>query len=300
MSTDLAVPQARSDSLDSKIRFAQCLADASLLPASYRGKPANVLLAIEMGEALGLPTIQAINGIHVVEGRPTASADLLAALIRRAGHKLRIQVDDINLVAVATLIRVDDPEFPYVARWDMAKAKAAGLLFEDRPGHIKKDNWRNYPGQMLRARAISEVARSGATDALYGVSYTPEELGAETDGEGVLYVEIPTDLDGNIERVPAVEAPAVEPRDGETEAQFHERKRKRMFALFNEMGLSDRDSQVMFIEDVLKRPLGSRSEMYSEDYVMVIEALEAEQRTQQQPEIEDAEVTDPETGEVTT
>ena len=37
---------------------------------------------------------------------------------------------------------------------------------------------------MLRARAITEVARMGASDALYGVIYTPEELGAKVDEDG--------------------------------------------------------------------------------------------------------------------
>ena len=33
-----------------------------------------------------------------------------------------------------------------------------------------------YPRQMLRARAITEVCRQGASDALAGTVYTPEEL----------------------------------------------------------------------------------------------------------------------------
>src|SRR5690606_37085167 len=166
---------------EEKIAYARALAGSNLLPRQYQSAPANVLLAVEFGEALGVPPTQAINGIHIVEGKPSASADLIAALIRRAGHKLRITVDDQQLVAVAQLIRADDPEFTYEARWDMAKAQAAGLA--------GKGNWAKYPGQMLRNRAITEVARMGASDALYGVIYTPEELGADTSPEGNVTVE---------------------------------------------------------------------------------------------------------------
>jgi hypothetical protein len=38
---------------------------------------------------------------------------------------------------------------------------------------------------MLKARAITEVARDACPEALFGVAYTAEELGAETDAEGV-------------------------------------------------------------------------------------------------------------------
>src|SRR5262245_58144478 len=108
---EIAVRSAPS--LSEKMQYAKALAQSNLLPASYRQQPANVLLAIEMGESLGLVPIQAINSIHVIEGKPSASADLIAALIRRAGHKLRVEVDAEKLVATSTLIRKDDPEFPF-------------------------------------------------------------------------------------------------------------------------------------------------------------------------------------------
>lgn len=304
MSTELALPQPRSDSLDSKIRFAQCLADASLLPASYRGKPANVLLAIEMGEALGLPTIQAINGIHVIEGRPSASADLLAAVIRRAGHKLRVRVNDEALIAVATLIRADDPDFLYEARWDMDKARNAGLLATDKDGRIKKDNWRQYPGQMLRARAISEVARSGATDALYGVSYTPEELGAETDGEGAPFMVTETADDHVIApEVTESPAPAYDPDAPRTNAQS-----SKLFVMLSEAGLTEREDVLNYVTKLTERSIESTKDLlgremdaiFADLQTAIDDGLEWSSQYAMFVEPEDAEVIDPETGEVTT
>lgn len=156
--------------LPARIEYARTLAVSNLLPAHYRAKPENVLLAMEYGDALGIPAIQAINSIHVIEGKPTASADLIAALIRRAGHKLRIteeQTGDGPRVT-ATLIRADDPDFAYVAVWDRAKARAAGVH--------GKAVWKLYEAQMMRARAITEIGRQGASDALFGVVYTAEEV----------------------------------------------------------------------------------------------------------------------------
>lgn len=174
MSTDLV--KAEAQQLDAYIRNAEKLAGASLLPAQYQRQPANILLAIQTGAPLGFTAMQSIHGIHVIKGKPTMSADMTAAAVRRAGHKLRITGDDTH--AVAVLIRSDDPEFEYRCEWTLDRAKKAGLL--------GNDTWAKYPAAMLRARAITEVARAGASEALYGVVYTPEELGANVDEDGAV------------------------------------------------------------------------------------------------------------------
>lgn len=160
--------EQQPSSLPAKMEYARALAASSLLPKHYQRQPANVLLALELGEALGIPAIQAITGIHVIEGKPSASAELIGSLVRRAGHKLRIKVDHQRTAVLAQLIRADDPDHTFEARWDLDRAKQAGLT--------GKDNWRKDPIAMLTARAVTQVARQGAPDALYGVSHTPDEV----------------------------------------------------------------------------------------------------------------------------
>lgn len=171
-------------SLQDKVQYAERLAGASLLPTAYKKQPANVLLAMEMGDAMGIPPIQAINEIHVIEGKPSASANLIGAMVRRAGHKLRVQGDDQS--ATAQIIRADDPDFTFEVTWTLERAKQAGLL-------SGKNNWAKYPAAMLKARAITEVARAATPDALYGVIYTPEELGATVNEDGTP-VEVPNTM----------------------------------------------------------------------------------------------------------
>lgn len=172
MSTEISRTQGIT--ISDKIVYARALADSALLPKHYQRNPANLLYALEYADALGVSPIHAITSIHVIEGKPTASADLIGSLVRKAGHKLRVSGDDSH--AVAVIIRADDPGFEFKAEWTIEKAKAAGLT--------NKSVWKNYPGAMLRSRAITEVARMAAPDALYGVQYTAEELGANVNADG--------------------------------------------------------------------------------------------------------------------
>lgn len=170
------IVQFRSrNSLNSKVHYAEKLAQSGLLPASYKKQPANVLFAVEYGEMLGLPPMAAITGVHVIEGKPTASAALISALVRRAGHRLRITGTDTK--AVAQIVRSDDPDFVFESTWTLDRAKQANLT--------NKPVWKQYPAAMLKARAITEVARDACEEALCGMHYTPEELGADVDEEGI-------------------------------------------------------------------------------------------------------------------
>jgi hypothetical protein len=163
------------NTLSAKIEYAKALAESGLLPAVYRGKPANVLWAQEYAESLRLSTMAIVNGIFVIEGKPTASAALISSLVRTAGHRLRVTGNDQK--AVAEIVRKDDPGFTFRAEWTIDRAKQAGLL--------GKNTWKQYPAAMLKARAVTEAARDACEEALNGCHYSPEELGAEVNEEGV-------------------------------------------------------------------------------------------------------------------
>lgn len=151
-----------------------------------RPSPAKVLLLAETGAMLGLHPMAALTGIHIIEGKPSLSANLLGALVRRAGHKLRVSTTgswaDDTFVARAVLIREDDPDFEFVVEWTPARARQAGLA--------GKGNWSKYPEAMSKARAITEVIREGAPDVTMAAAYTPEELGAQVQGAEGEVVEL--------------------------------------------------------------------------------------------------------------
>src|SRR5262249_44858070 len=193
-STELDVRQAGTVAgLGEKIEYARFLAKSGLLPQAFREHPENVLYAYEMGELLGLHPMAAITGIHVIEGKPSISAGLISALVRRAGHRIRVESagDGDEMRARCQIVRADDPGFTYSATWTMARAKQADLL--------GKANWRKFPQAMLKARAVSECARDACQEVLIGIKYTPDELGAEDDGGEVLDEGYRTFPDGRVD-----------------------------------------------------------------------------------------------------
>ncbi len=174
--TEIALRQTAPPpmTLPDKLAYCEALARAGALPKSYRGRAADVLFAVEYAESLGLHPIVAITGVHVVEGTPSASAGLISMLVRRAGHRLRVHGDAQS--ATCEIVRADDPDYTFSVTWTMDDAQRAGLQ--------GKDNWRKYPASMLKARAVSQCARDAAEDALFGLHYTPEEVGAVVDQDG--------------------------------------------------------------------------------------------------------------------
>jgi hypothetical protein len=183
-------PQAQAAMLPAKVQYARELANSGLLPAAYRRNPGNVLYAVEFGEMLGLAPMAAITGVHVIEGKPTASAGLISALVRRAGHKLRVQGDGKS--ATCQIVRADDPDFTFEVTWTLRKNGDANPSAEE-AGLLNKSVWRNYPASMLKSRAITQCARDACEEALFGLHYTAEEMGAEVDEDGVVVAEIVSD-----------------------------------------------------------------------------------------------------------
>ena len=183
--TEIAVRQAAA--IPAKLQYAHELANSGLLPSAYRRNPANVLWAVEYGEMLGLPPMAAMTGVHVIEGKPTASAGLISGLVRQAGHKLRVW--GTSKSATCEIVRSDDPEHTFSVTWTLRREPGDNPSAEE-AGLLGKSVWKQYAASMLKARAITQCARDACEEVLYGLHYTPEELGAEVDEDGVVVGQI--------------------------------------------------------------------------------------------------------------
>ena len=168
MSETGIIRQEQGLSLKDQMAYANTIAQGQLVPVAYRNSPADVLIAIGLGQSMGLSPAESLYRINVIKGKPSASAELIAAQVRKAGHKLRITKDDKAQSVTATIVRHDDPDYPISETRDKAWAKQMGLMSQAQ--YVKQ------PMTMLTWRAITAVARVACPEALYGVAYTPDEL----------------------------------------------------------------------------------------------------------------------------
>lgn len=168
--------------LDVIMRQADMLAQSDIIPKDYRRKPANIVVAAMTGRTFGWDAITAMRNGHVIEGTWTIKPEAMLALVRRAGHS--VEGETTATGATITGKRCDSGDTLTVT-FDEGDAKRAGLL--------NKNTWKQYPKSMYWARAVSQLCRQLFADVTLGLSYTPEELGAEVteDGEVIDVTERP-------------------------------------------------------------------------------------------------------------
>ena len=135
---------------------------SDLIPRDYKGKPANILVAFGLADALGIKQGVALNSIHVIEGSPSVSAKAQAALVRAAGHTLRAVRSD-SLAAEIQIIRADDPGFPFEASFTIEDACIAGYM----------DCWAQRWAKTNNGKTFME---KWTLPASLDVNATPEEL----------------------------------------------------------------------------------------------------------------------------
>ncbi len=162
---------------------------------------AQAIVKIQAGSEIGIPPFAAMSNIHVIKGKPVLGANLIATLIKNdARYDYRVaRLDDDG----CTIVFYEHGQEVGESSFTAADAKTAGL---------NGDNWRKFARNMYFARAISNGAK-WYTPGIFGGSsvYTPDELGAEEDGDGnIVTVTAPKNVDpgtgeiieGEIEDVP--------------------------------------------------------------------------------------------------
>lgn len=148
-------------------RMASALSKArGFVPDAYIGNPHALAAAIMTGLELGIGPMQALRSIHIVKGKPVLDASLMLSLAIRAG----VRPQWLEQTAERAKLRLTrDGYEPHVHEYSMEDAKRAGLA--------GKDNYKNSPAAMLRARCVSGAMRAFCPDVLGSAVYVDGEIG---------------------------------------------------------------------------------------------------------------------------
>ena len=180
MTNELAV-RASDVNVDDLYRVGKMLALSGYFDAKGNSDMAiaQVCTKVLAGREMGYGPFASVQGIHIIQGKPSISANLMAAAVKGSGrydYRVRNMGDDavsIEFFEVANGKR----ESLGVSSYTLKEAGAAGLT--------SNPTWKKFPRNMLFARALSNGVRWYCPDVFSGNAvYVPEELGASVDGDG--------------------------------------------------------------------------------------------------------------------
>jgi hypothetical protein len=195
----VAVPLAQPlADMDQAWRAAGILARSRLLPkALYTGTPeqvqANVTLVLWYGAELGLPPMQALQSIYVVNGKPQLSGQLWLSKVREAGHQAFIACQHCDRAPEAHPKWDTEEDHRYVkdhdetrctmtiVRGDSGDRHSETFTIEDarRAKLTGKDVWQQWPKRMLQWRAASTCATTICPEVALGYGMEGDEVAAD-------------------------------------------------------------------------------------------------------------------------
>lgn len=155
--------------------FSQMAAAAEKSPHYKRwGGRDGILMILLTARELGLPPMSALNGgINLIQGKPELSARAMSAVIRRAGHEIKVTACHDDLCQLVGK-RKDTGEEMTVS-FHIEEARRSGLVRQNSP-------WTKTPSDMLFARALSRLARRLFSDVI-GTAYVTGEIPREDNTE---------------------------------------------------------------------------------------------------------------------
>lgn len=142
---------------------------------------AQAIVKIQAGQEIGIPPFAAMTGIHIIQGKPTIGAGLIASRVKGSG-----KYDYKVIEASEKVCSIDFYQ-------GNTKIGNSTFTIEDAKKALTK-NIDKFPKNMLFARAISNGVKWYCPDIFSGPVYVPEEMPSITTEEAT-HVVIDTTID---------------------------------------------------------------------------------------------------------
>lgn len=166
--------------LTEAIALSKLIAGSDLAPRDFKGKPANVLIAMQMGAEVGLAPMQSLQNIAVINGRPSLWGDAALGVVQvhpeYEWHKEWWEGTGDARKALFQIKRKGQEA--HQQTFSVQDAKTAQLWTKPGP-------WKTNPDRMLQLRARGFGLRDKFADALRGLSIAEEVMDISPDSSDV-------------------------------------------------------------------------------------------------------------------
>ena len=165
----LAKAQARQLAFLTDQREAAMYAKSNMVPKEYRGNIADATIAVRLAHRVGADPLTTMQNLHVINGRPSWSAQFLIAVFNATGRFDPISFeffgnegsDEWGCEAVSADKRTGKELRS--TRITIKMAKAEGWLSKS------GSKWKTMPSQMMRYRAAAFLIRTVAPEISHGL-----------------------------------------------------------------------------------------------------------------------------------
>lgn len=166
---------------DEAMAIAKRISESGLIPKAYQGKPSDVFACMLWCHTLGMPIMQGLQSITVINGRPSLWGDGLLAVVMSSGKledfKETIETDANGIEVATCTVKRKGFASPVTWSFSTTDARKAGLLSKPGP-------WQQYPKRMLQMRARAFALRSAFPDVLSGMACAEEMEDVEDSPRG--------------------------------------------------------------------------------------------------------------------
>ena len=149
------------------MQYAELIAKSDLAPKDFRHKPGNVLIAVQMGQDLGLGPMASIQNIAVINGRPSLWGDAMLAVCQSYIF-IKETFDENTMTATCQVKRRTNGSEWHTVTFSQQDATVAKLWGKAGP-------WQNSPKRMLQMRARGFCLRDTCADILRGINSAEEQ-----------------------------------------------------------------------------------------------------------------------------
>jgi hypothetical protein len=156
--------------MEKALKFAEIMSQADIIPTHYRGKPANVFIAVQSALRMNLDPMQIMQNTFVISGKLGMVSAFAISLANGSGLfdsgiRYRIDGSGENLKVTAyTNLKKTGEEISYTITMREAKAE----------GWTKNAKYQSLPELMLRYRAATLLIRTHAPEVLNGMHMVEE------------------------------------------------------------------------------------------------------------------------------